>query len=90
MKAIVWTDVFQSVVMIAGLLAIVIQVCRHFVLFGFGIWEFNHYLRRKSFLIKSCIPVEFKINCLPIFDIFIYESEYVGIIYLLNRIIFTF
>ena len=26
MKAVVWTDVFQSVVMIAGLLAIVIQV----------------------------------------------------------------
>ena len=26
MKAVVWTDVFQSVVMIAGLLAIMIQV----------------------------------------------------------------
>lgn len=26
MKAVVWTDVFQSLVMIAGLLAIVIQV----------------------------------------------------------------
>lgn len=26
MKAVVWTDVFQAVIMIAGLLAIVIQV----------------------------------------------------------------
>ena len=29
MKAVIWTDVFQAVVMIAGMLAIVISV-RHF------------------------------------------------------------
>ena len=32
MKAVVWTDVFQSVVMIAGLLAILIQVLKFMLL----------------------------------------------------------
>ena len=32
MKAVIWTDVFQSIVMVTGLLAIIIQVSTMFLL----------------------------------------------------------